>query len=749
MLALVLLAVVALLAPQAATAASSPTYPAITKVAPKTLGIGDTLTITGRNFRAGASKNTVVFRREGGRAMFVTAVPKATTRTIKVVIPAKLLPQLVQQNGRPVKTRFRIRVLARRFGRTYTSRAVSPVIGPLATQAAGSADDCDADGVKNATDLDDDNDGLTDVEEGIWKTDPCKRDSDGDGMSDLWETQSALDRSGKTLAATAARPVPNPLDKDDAAKDSDGDGLTNAEEYAAWATYGGGKLRADRPNDPFYSRLTYSGGNPNSDGRDSTQTAEPRIPGASPGSDTRYYLDRDGNGFLSDLERDADGDGISNVDEERRFSDGNASGVRCLGTKKDGDDPVFYSFGLFTSSYVTQCAAKETLDQGSTVCAGINQVPFYCLDKAEGSKVDTSKVDTIDWLAADTDGDGVKDGDDDVDHDDVANLTELLDELRAPLKNRSYRQLDACQPNLDSRFCVVGAVDVDGDGILNRDDDDDDGDALSDAKEREIGTNPLLADTDKDGASDGFEYYSALDLNKANLPYPGKRPYPNALFADSNIDYDGDVLTLLEEYKAWRYTGGKLPLTYSDGQQATGGGITDDLRDVDNDGANNYLETHGPLSGPEWWNAWIASRANKCNDKYTETPYPGPDLSEPKFEGLNFVDPDTDGDGIKDGADDIDHDGLTNLQEAFRPANWCSTYVSVGPVFGQPDDLNPANGGRHDGSDPNARVQPFNPCKPLNSAYCHRYAPNGYYKEEQDAQGNSTYIEDWKGPDPS
>ena len=37
------------------------------------------------------------------------------------------------------------------------------------------------------------------------------------------------------------------------------------------------------------------------------------------------------------------------------------------------------------------------------------------------------------------------------------------------------------------------------------------------------------------------------------LPYPGKRPYPNALFADADVDYDGDSLTLGEEYSLWKY----------------------------------------------------------------------------------------------------------------------------------------------------------------------------------------------------
>ena len=88
----------ALLPASANAASKGSAYPLITSVSPNKLGIGDVMTITGKNFRKGKNKNTVVFKRDGGRAVFVKA-PDATTTKLGVTVPAKLLPFLLQQEG--------------------------------------------------------------------------------------------------------------------------------------------------------------------------------------------------------------------------------------------------------------------------------------------------------------------------------------------------------------------------------------------------------------------------------------------------------------------------------------------------------------------------------------------------------------------------------------------------------------------------------------------------------------------------
>ena len=281
---------------------------------------------------------------------------------------------------------------------------------------------------------------------------------------------------------------------------------------------------------------------------------------------------------------------------------------------------------------------------------------------------------------------------------------------------------------------------------------DSDKDLIPDVREHQIGTDPCNKDTDGDGVEDGYEYYSALDLNSNALPYPWKLPYPNALFPDATTDYDGDGLTLGDEFSLWIAFGNhQLPLNYSDGKQTTvpqaapscatidgwaldfncDGQLDDGERDADGDGLSNWSESHGPMMGQSWWTS-----VYKDEKAYPVT-----------FAGTNMLDWDTDGDGLKDGWDDQDHDGYDNQFETYRPGNWGDTYVSsdyVGlpgmgdgsnwtapAVWGGTGTLtNPTAGGNT--PDPYARVNPFNPCKPLWSSICHEHPPIDYYPPAED-----------------
>ncbi len=135
------------------------------------------------------------------------------------------------------------------------------------------------------------------------------------------------------------------------------------------------------------------------------------------------------------------------------------------------------------------------------------------------------------------------------------------------------------------------------------------------------------------------------------------------------------------------------------GFQVPDGLLSDDERDEDADGLSNWVESSGYMLS-SWWKG-VYKR---------ETPYVIP------YAGTDAVDEDSDGDGVRDGADDQDHDDVPNVIEQSRK-------VVTGRPFDDPDDLAVLSG---DPSQPYGRVNPFNPCLPfIDSRTCPTYIPFG------------------------
>ena len=97
---------------------------------------------------------------------------------------------------------------------------------------------------------------------------------------------------------------------------------------------------------------------------------------------------------------------------------------------------------------------------------------------------------------------------------------------------------------------VLADGDCNGDGIKNKDTNDDDGDLLTDTarscaqphrpvqgRQRRRRRHRRLRDTSRPRTST-----TTSTRAQSVLPYPEKRPYPNALYPDANVDYDGDSL---------------------------------------------------------------------------------------------------------------------------------------------------------------------------------------------------------------
>ncbi len=281
-----------------------------------------------------------------------------------------------------------------------------------------------------------------------------------------------------------------------------------------------------------------------------------------------------------------------------------------------------------------------------------------------------------------------------------------------------------------------------------------DSDLLPGSLETQIKTDPCIPDTDLDGISDGYEEQSAIDLNhypaSPPLPYPGKRPFPNALDpSDANTDYDGDGLTLRDEFVLWsRYSADGVRrsgppstlgnLVYSDGLQSSrsfgapapmslaywaldqDGNTTlaDDERDADNDGLGNWDEAHGRMT-EAWWPATHDGERQPKESKYPEINF----LDNEDIPGRDaYADDDIDGDGLIDGLDDTDHDGLSNQFEIRRPGDWLTVSFA--------NWVDADTGGWAPGTNPWAYTGPFNPCKPFDSERCHDHPPIGYYDSD-------------------
>ena len=183
---------------------------------------------------------------------------------------------------------------------------------------------------------------------------------------------------------------------------------------------------------------------------------------------------------------------------------------------------------------------------------------------------------------------------------------------------------------------------------------DTDGDGLSDGEEHTLGTNPLAEDTDGDGLPDGVEVHQTgtnpllVDTDGDGTP-------------DGMEDADGDGLTNLEE----------LAL-----------GTDPGVADTDGDGLNDGAEVHITLTDP--LNPF--SDGGEISDFDLDPDGDGLSHGEEIALGTDPHNPDTDGDGLPDGVEarqtrtnplladsngngtpdgmeDSDGDGLPNLEE--------------------------------------------------------------------------------------
>jgi hypothetical protein len=438
-------ALAALLVPAAtagtAAAKSKPAAPVITSISPRSLAIGDTLTIRGHHFRRGRNKNTVAFKRSGGAAVFVKAA-KGTTRMLKVTLPDRLEKALVSRNGVTVPTKLRLRVLSKRFGKRFSAGKRVPLISPPRPEGSTDAPvasrpdgDCDGDGQLNAADGDDDNDLLSDADEAKFGLDPCKADTDGDGVTDGYELRSARDLNdddyqsspNEYLPYPGTRPYPNPLDPADGNTDFDGDSLTLTEEFDLWRftiEHEGAPVPANinrlEYNDA--DRLTYSDGEQyslSSRGPDGRRVPTMDVASYTKHTDFVNWLSGRRYRFVMLVVRPVD-DWNSGAISTKSFG--------IFDTNLDGETgtEVNVTADLDNDQYISDDERDEDADGLSNYDeAHGRMLPQYwasCYDEETPYGISYAGTSLVD---GDSDGDGILDGADDQDHDDIPNIMEL------------------------------------------------------------------------------------------------------------------------------------------------------------------------------------------------------------------------------------------------------------------------------------------------------------------------------------
>jgi len=335
--------------------------------------------------------------------------------------------------------------------------------------------------------------------------------------------------------------------------------------------------------------------------------------------------------------------------------------------------------------------AEATAPAGGVQCGTVGD------SDGDGLNDDVEQVIGTDPNDPDTDGDGTNDGDEDFDGDGLTNVEEVTGSENDGYGNEPTDLTDADSDDdgltdgqeIDLTGTDPNVADTDGDGTSDADEDPD-GDGLTNLEEvtgsendafGDEPTDPLVADSDGDGLTDGEETSGSENDGYGNEP-----TNPNA------ADTDGDQLTDSQE----------IDLTGTDPNEADtdGDGTSDADEDPDADDLTNLEEVTGSENDDFGNEPTDPLDEDSDDDGLTDgeetSSTPATDPNTPDNEqnvvdsdddgltdteegelGTDPNDPDTDGDGLLDGAEvnthgtdpldrDTDGDSLSDGREVLK-----------------------------------------------------------------------------------
>ena len=580
--------------------------------------------------------------------------------------------------------------------------AVTPLNPPLTETPIGGAGgpDSDGDGVRNQIDLDDDNDGILDVDEGGLDAngdgfqDPGARDSDGDGTPDAIDLDSDNDgitdlREAMTNPAAAAQldQIANgaidlsfPVGSNGVADIIETAPDSGSLSFSLADTDGDGErdvLDLDSDNDTIPDLVEAGGVDADGDGRvDNFVDADGKGIADSLLISGLEVFDTDGDGAADFRDVDSDGDGISDFNEAGSNpsspldTDGDGA-PDFRETDSNGDGIPDGGSAPLTESPIGGAGGPDSDGDGIRNQIDLDDDNDGILDVDEGG-LDANGDGFQDPGARDSDGDGTPDALDlDSDNDGITDLREaqtdqgLIDQLDViengaidlsfPVGSNGVANIIETAP--DSGSLIFSLADTDGDGERDVLDLDSDNDSIPDIIEAGG------VDSDGDGRVDNFidadgkGIGDSLGVTGLELFDTDGDGAPD--FRDT--DSDGDGLSDLTEAGG----SGTNPAD-TDGDGAPDFRETDSNGDGIPDGAGGSLGESpiGGAGGPDSDGDGIRNQIDldDDNDGILDVDEGGLDENGDGFQDPNARD--SDGDGTPDALDlDSDNDGITDLRE--------------------------------------------------------------------------------------